>query len=96
FIMAFIASLLLGVVMGAQETIMKAAIADITPIKKRGTGYGIFNFSFGLAMLIGSYLAGLLYDISVNYLIWFIVILQIIAIILFVVMKYEINKKIIK
>ncbi|MCX8094324.1 MAG: MFS transporter, partial [Candidatus Goldbacteria bacterium] len=47
FIMAFIASLLLGVVMGAQETIMKAAIADITPIKKRGTGYGIFNFSFG-------------------------------------------------
>ncbi|HRU38828.1 MAG TPA: MFS transporter, partial [Candidatus Goldiibacteriota bacterium] len=41
---AFGAAVLLGVVMGAQETVMKAGIADITPIKKRGTGYGIFNF----------------------------------------------------
>ncbi len=93
FIMALCASLLLGVVMGAQETIMKAAIADITPVKKRGTGYGIFNFSFGLAMLFGSYLAGLLYDISVTYLILFVVVLQLIAIILFAVMKLEIGKQ---
>jgi predicted MFS family arabinose efflux permease len=92
FIMALIASLMLGIVMGGQETIMKAAIADITPIKKRGTGYGIFNFSFGLAMLLGSYLAGLLYDISVLYLILMIVILQILAIILFFIMRAEINK----
>ena len=92
FIMALIASLMLGIVMGGQETIMKAAIADITPIKKRGTGYGIFNFSFGLAMLLGSYLAGLLYDISVLYLILMIVILQILAMILFFIMRAEINK----
>lgn len=96
FIMALIASLLLGIVMGAQETIMKAAIADITPIKKRGTGYGIFNFSFGLAMLLGSYLTGLLYDISVKYLIWFIVALQIIAMFLFFIMKNNINRSQIK
>ncbi|HPD18219.1 MAG: MFS transporter [Candidatus Goldbacteria bacterium] len=92
FVMALVASVLLGIVMGGQETIMKAAIADITPIKKRGTGYGIFNFSFGLAMFIGSYLAGLLYDISVTYLIWLIVALQIVALILFFVMKAEIDK----
>jgi MFS family permease len=92
FIMALIASIFLGIVLGGQETIMKAAIADITPIKKRGTGYGVFNFSFGLAMLLGSYLAGLLYDISTVYLIWLIVVLQVVAVILFIVMKVEINK----
>jgi MFS family permease len=92
FIMALIASLLLGIVMGGQETIMKAAIADITPVKKRGTGYGIFNFSFGLAMLFGSYLAGLLYDISITYLIILIVFLQIISVILFIIMRVKINK----
>lgn len=92
FIMALIASLLLGIVMGGQETIMKAAIADITPIKKRGTGYGIFNFSFGLAMLFGSYLAGLLYDISITYLTILIVFLQLISVILFILMRIKINK----
>lgn len=92
FIMALTASVLLGIVMGGQETVMKAAIADITPIKKRGTGYGIFNFSFGLAMLLGSYLSGLLYEISVTYLIWLIVALQVTAMVLFFIMKIEIKK----
>lgn len=92
FIMALISSILLGIVMGGQETIMKAAIADITPVKKRGTGYGIFNFSFGLAMLLGSLIAGFLYEISIKYLISTIVILQIIAIFLFALLKLEINK----
>ncbi|MFA6610719.1 MAG: MFS transporter, partial [Candidatus Omnitrophota bacterium] len=32
-----------GIVMGIHETIMRSAIADITSLKKRGTGYGIFN-----------------------------------------------------
>lgn len=92
FIMALISSLLLGIVMGGQETIMKAAIADITPIKKRGTGYGIFNFSFGLAMLLGSFIAGFLYDISIKYLIVTFVSLQILAIFLFLILNKEINK----
>jgi hypothetical protein len=30
-----------GLVMGCHETVMKSAIADLTPLKKRGTGYGV-------------------------------------------------------
>ncbi len=53
---------LFGVVMGAHETVMRSAIADITPFSKRGTGYGVFNTGYGLAFLAGSALMGLLYD----------------------------------
>ncbi|MBF0478845.1 MAG: MFS transporter [Candidatus Omnitrophica bacterium] len=51
-----------GTVMGCHETIMRSAIADLTPLKKRGTGYGIFNTSYGLAMLVGGILFGLLFE----------------------------------
>jgi len=37
---------------------MKAAVADMTPLAKRSTAYGIFNFSLGLAFFIGGTLAG--------------------------------------
>jgi MFS family permease len=75
--------------MGIHETIMKSAIADLTPLKKRGTGYGIFNTGYGLAMFIGSSLMGLLYDISIPLLITASVILEIAAIPLFFIMKKE-------
>ncbi len=85
------AAVLWGIVMGSHETIMKAAIADITPIKKRGTGYGIFNFSYGMAMLAGGYLAGLMYDISIPVLCWAVAGLQTIGLGMFFVMKKEIQ-----
>lgn len=51
-----------GVVMGTHETIMRSAIAYISPYDKRGTSYGIFNAVYGAALLIGSSVMGLLYD----------------------------------
>lgn len=51
-----------GVVMGTHETIMRSSIADIMPFNKRGTSYGIFNTSYGLALFGGAALMGLLYD----------------------------------
>lgn len=53
-----------GVVMGTHETIMRSAIADITPFYKRGTGYGVFNSAYGLALLGGSSLMGKFYDLG--------------------------------
>jgi MFS family permease len=53
-----------GVVMGTHETIMRSAVADITPFYKRGTSFGVFNTGYGLALLIGSALMGWLYDLS--------------------------------
>ena len=55
---------LMGVVLGAHETVMRSAIADITPFSKRGIGFGIFNTIYGLSLLLGSFLMGWLYDLE--------------------------------
>jgi MFS family permease len=58
------AIVLFGFSLGIQETILKAGIADLTPLKKRGTGYGIFNTVNGVGLLASGALMGLLYDVS--------------------------------
>jgi len=90
FTFAFISAVIWGVVMGIHETIMKSAIADLTPMKKRGTGYGIFNTAYGLAMFAGSALMGVLYDHSIAALIVIAVVLQIAALPLFFLVKREV------
>lgn len=59
-----IGMMIFGMVMGTHETIMRSAIADITPYHKRGTGYGIFNTAYGLALLGGAAFMGLFYDLN--------------------------------
>ncbi|HWR23517.1 MAG TPA: MFS transporter [Feifaniaceae bacterium] len=58
-----------GVVMGTHETVMRSAIADITPFNKRGTSYGVFNTAYGLALFGGSALMGWLYDLDKTWMI---------------------------
>jgi predicted MFS family arabinose efflux permease len=82
-----------GIVMGTHETIMKAGIADITSIRKRGTGYGIFNMMYGIAIFLGSAAAGFLYEYSVNTLIILMVVAEIAAVPLFFVMRREVKKE---
>lgn len=53
-----------GLVLGIHETIMRSAIADLTPFHKRGTSYGVFNTVYGLALLSGAALMGWLYDLG--------------------------------
>ncbi|MDD5217558.1 MAG: MFS transporter [Candidatus Omnitrophica bacterium] len=69
-----------GIGMGAQESIMRAAIATMVPLEKRGTAYGIFNTGYGLCWFLGSAVMGMLYDKSLTLLIVFSVALQIGAI----------------
>jgi len=54
-----------GVGMGAQESILKAAVASIVPKASRATGYGIFECAFGVFWFLGSWLLGALYDVSI-------------------------------
>lgn len=63
-ILIIIGMVAFGIVVGTHETIMRSAIADITPFNKRGTGYGVFNSVYGLALLGGSALMGWLYDLN--------------------------------
>ena len=54
-----------GLGMGAQESIMRAVIAEMIPANRRASAYGIFNAAFGLFWFLGSLVMGLLYDVSV-------------------------------
>ncbi|OQX60868.1 MAG: MFS transporter [Desulfococcus sp. 4484_241] len=56
--------MLWGVAMGAQESVIRAVVADIVPSDRRATGYGMFNAGFGLAWFMGSAAMGMLYDRS--------------------------------
>jgi MFS family permease len=83
-----IGMIVFGVVMGTHETVMRSAIADITPFHKRGTGYGVFNTSYGLALLGGAALMGLLYDMNrIGIIIAFTCAVELIAIILYIKMN---------
>ncbi len=82
-----------GIVMGTHETIMKAAIADITSIRKRGTGYGIFNTVYGIAIFIGSAAAGFLYDYSITLLVVLMIVVEVLAVPVFFVMRREVKTR---
>lgn len=51
-----------GVHMGITQGLLARMVADVTPDDLRGTAYGFFNLMSGLAMLVASVLAGLLWD----------------------------------
>ncbi|MEK6621593.1 MAG: MFS transporter [Planctomycetota bacterium] len=77
-----------GMGMGAQESVMRAAIADMVPANRRGTGYGIFNTGYGVFWFFGSAIMGMLYDFSLTSLIAFSIITQLAAVpLLFLVRK---------
>lgn len=73
---AVLAMVLWGIGMGAQESVMRAAIAQMAPVQRRGTAYGIFNAAYGTAWFAGSTLLGVLYDQSVLALVAASVVLQ--------------------
>lgn len=51
-----------GIHMGLTQGLLAAMVADTAPADLRGTAYGFFNLVGGVAMLIASVLAGLLWD----------------------------------
>lgn len=73
-------TILWGIGMGAQESVMKAMVAAMSPPDRRGTAFGIYNLSFGIFWFLGSSLMGLLYDFSLPWLIVFSVVAQVAAV----------------
>jgi MFS family permease len=59
---------------------MRAAIADLTSVERRGFAYGIFNTAYGAGWFLGGALMGLLYELSIDYLILFAVVMELISI----------------
>ncbi|MGB9803365.1 MFS transporter, partial [Desulfofundulus sp.] len=80
FIMVVTGMVIWGIGMGAQESVLRAAIAGMVPPDKRGTAYGVFNTGYGLFWFLGSALMGILYDLSVGYVVAFSVIVQLLTV----------------
>ena len=72
-----------GIGMGAQESIMKAAVSSIVPATMRSTGFGIFETGFGIAWFLGSWLLGALYDANPVWLVAVSVSVQLLAIVFY-------------
>ena len=82
-----------GVGMGAQESILKAAVTKMVPKSSRATGYGVFECSFGVFWFLGSWLLGVLYDISIPAMIAVSVAAQLAAIPLYIAANRRAKKE---
>ena len=51
-----------GIHMGITQGLLATMVADTAPPDLRGTAYGLFNLMSGIAMLVASVVAGLLWD----------------------------------
>lgn len=51
-----------GIHMAATQGLLAAMVADTAPAELRGTAFGLFNLASGVAMLVASVVAGLLWD----------------------------------
>jgi len=77
------ACIVFGVVLGTQESIYRAAIADLVPLSRRGTAYGIFNTALGIGTLASGIIFGFFIDqnYSTIILVGFAIVLQVGAIV---------------
>lgn len=76
----FLGVALWGIGMGAQESILKAAVTSMVPKTNRATGYGIFECAFGVCWFLGSWILGMLYDANLSAMIALSVVAQLAAI----------------
>ncbi|HYW71933.1 MAG TPA: MFS transporter [Pyrinomonadaceae bacterium] len=79
FWLSVVGMVLWGVGMGAQNSLLKALLADVISASKRSTGFGLFYLVFGVGWFAGSALMGWLYSRSIIALIVFSVGCQIAA-----------------
>ncbi len=84
------AVIILGVVLGVHETVMRAAVADLTHPNQRGSAYGIFNAVYGLFFLVGTSVIGSFYDISKPCLNIFVFFVELLSILIFFLLKRQI------
>jgi MFS family permease len=69
-----------GLGMGAQDSVLKAAVGHLVPRQHRATGYGTFDTARGVAWFVGSLLLGFLYDRSITAVVIVSLALQLLAV----------------
>lgn len=91
FKLALIGVILWSIGVGAHESLMRAIIAHMVPKEKRGSAYGVFNTGFGIFWFLGSFLMGILYDVSIPSLVIFSLLIQLLAVPLLWIVKNQIK-----
>jgi MFS family permease len=84
---ALIGMILWGIGMSAQGSLLTSVIAGVIHASKRSTAFGVFDTGFGVAWFLGSWLMGVLYQKSIPALIVFSVLLQLVALPVFIFAK---------
>ena len=51
-----------GLHMGMTQGLLSALVADEAPVRLRATAFGVFNFASGIALLVASLIAGILWE----------------------------------
>lgn len=90
--MAVVGMILWGIGMGAQESVLRAAIGGLVSRDLRGSAYGIFNAGFGLSWFLGSAALGLVYEVSLPALVGLSMAFQIVAAPVFLVVGWKASK----
>jgi len=89
---ALIGMALWGVGIGAQESIMRAAVAGMVAPERRSLAYGVFNTAYGIFWFLGSVLIGILYDVSIPALVIFAMTTQLASIPIFYFVHRQIRE----
>jgi predicted MFS family arabinose efflux permease len=86
---AVVGMVLWGAGLGAQESVLRAAVGGMVSAGRRATAYGVLNAGYGLAWFAGSALMGILYDTSIPALVGFSVVVQLLSVPIFWRLKGE-------
>lgn len=91
-----VTALVIGVIcwaigMGAADATLRAGIAQVVHMDKRGTAFGAFNAVYGVMWFAGSAAMGLLYDRSIPALVIFGVSAQLVAAASFVALRNKLE-----
>ncbi|HQD26477.1 MAG TPA: MFS transporter, partial [Methanoculleus thermophilus] len=78
---ALAGSLVWGAGIGIFETVLRASIAESTAAARRGQVYGVMSAIFGTAWFVGSAVMGVLYDVSLEHIVAYVVIVEIAALV---------------
>lgn len=73
--------------LGAQDAVLRAGIAQVVSMNKRGSAFGAFNGVYGVMWFLGSATMGLLYGHSRTSLVVFGMACQLIATVIFVALR---------
>lgn len=91
--MLFIGVAMWGIGMGAQESILKAVVTTMVSKDNRATGYGVFEFSFGIFWFLGSWVMGVLYDYSILIMVIISISSQLVAIPFYIISSIKDKKE---